>query len=301
MKTRLHITVWLFAAATLILCGCAMDEFAKVGSSLGQEAGVVTKDQADSINRGAGAVSKAAEDFTPEQEHYIGRSVGATLLARYKPYNDSQANNYINMIGASLALASDKPETFSGYHFQIMDSTEINAFAAPGGFIFVTRGMLGLCKNEDEIAAVLAHEVAHAALGHGIQAIKTSRKTEALKILAVEGTKTFGGKELSDLTNTFESSIGDITSTLVNNGYSRGFEREADAAAIKILSRIGYDPGALTSMLQEMGKKLKSGGPDFAKTHPSPASRISDLPASSGAKAQPAARKARYEKVMRYL
>ena len=303
MKTRLFTTAWVFAALSMVfLVGCAIDQVAQVGTAVGQSTGVVSKDQAQSINRSAEAVSKAAEDFTPEQEHFIGRAVGATLLAKTKPYNDSQANNYINLIGQSLALASDRPETFGGYRFQILDSTEINAFAAPGGFIFVTRGMLSLCKNEDEIAAVLAHEIAHVALGHGILAIDKSRKMEALKILAVEGTKTFGGKELADLTTAFESSIGDITSTLVNKGYSRAFEREADAAAVKILTRIGYNPAALAAMLREMEKKLKPGGPDFARTHPSPASRIADLPASFGPQPPaPAARRDRFEKALRYI
>ena len=86
MKTRLPVTVWLVAAVSIaVLCGCVMDEVARVGTSVGQSAGVVTKEQAESINRSATAVSKAAEDFTPEQEYYIGRSVGAVLIGKYKP------------------------------------------------------------------------------------------------------------------------------------------------------------------------------------------------------------------------
>ena len=303
MKTRLYNTVRLIAAVSIaVLWGCVVEEVARVGTTVGQSTGVMTKEQADSINRSATAISKAAEDFTPEQEYYIGRSVGATLLAKYKPYGDSQAENYINLIGLALAQASDRPETFGGYHFMILDSNEINAFAAPGGLIFVTREILRLCKNEDEIAAVLAHEIGHVELNHGIQAIEKNRKLEALKILAVEGTKAFGKQELASLTSTFESSIGDITSTMVNNGYSRGFEREADAAAIKMLSRVGYDPSSLAAMLREMEKKLKPGGADFVKTHPSPASRISDLPPSArGQLTESPARRARFEKALKNI
>ena len=304
MKMRLYTTVRLVAAVSIaaIMWGCVADDVAQIGTAVGQSTGVVTKDQAQSINRSAGAISKAAEDFTPEQEYYIGRSVGAVLLGKYKPHNDSQAENYINLIGQALAQASARPETFGGYHFLILDSNEINAFAAPGGLIFVTREMLRLCKNEDELAAVLAHEIAHVELRHGIQAIEKNRRTEALKILAVESTKTFGKKELSELTSTFENSIGDITSTMINNGYSRGFEREADAAAVKMLSLLGYDPAALASMLREMEKKLKPGGPDFAKTHPSPASRIADLQFSVRKQStEPPARRARFEKALRSI
>jgi predicted Zn-dependent protease len=169
------------------------------------------------------------------------------------------------------------PETFGGYHFLIQDSDEINALAAPGGLIFITRGMLRCCQHEDAVAAVLAHEIGHVQAKHGLQAVKKSRITSALTTIGIEGTKSFGGEELAELTETFENSISDITATLVNNGYSRGFEREADKAALTILKRVGYDPNGLVDMLSVMSKKLKPGGLDFAKTHPSPASRIADI------------------------
>ena len=93
----------------------------------------------------------------------------------------------------TLSKTSDLPETFGGYHFLILDSDEINAFAAPGGFIFVTRGLLRCCKHEDAAAAVLAHEIGHVELRHGLQAIKKSRITTALTTLGIAGVKTFGG------------------------------------------------------------------------------------------------------------
>ena len=258
--------------------GCAaMEQVAQVGTSVAQSQGVVTGEQAKSIIRSTSAIAKTLEDFTPEQEYYIGRSVGAVVVNRYKPYPKDQANSYLNLLGQTLAQASDRPETFGGYHFLIIDSDEINAFAAPGGLIFVSRGMLRCCTSEDAVAAVLAHEIAHIQLRHGIQSIEKSRQTQALTILAAEGAKTFGKKELADLTRTFEGSINDITSTLINNGYSRSFEQEADASAVRILSRVGYDPNALVAMLREMGKRLKPGGLDFARTHPSPGSRIDDI------------------------
>lgn len=258
--------------------GCAaMEQVAQVGTSVAQSQGIVTGEQAKSIIRSTTAIAKTLEDFTPEQEYYIGRSVGAVIVNRYKPYSIAQANSYLNLLGQTLAQASDRPETFGGYHFLILDSDEINAFAAPGGLIFVSRGMLRCCASEDAVAAVLAHEIAHIQLRHGIQSIEKSRQTQALTILAAEGTKTFGKKELADLTRTFEGSINDITSTLINNGYSRSFEQEADASAVRTLSRVGYNPNALVAMLREMEKRLKPGGLDFAKTHPSPGSRIKDI------------------------
>ncbi len=244
---------------------------------MGVSSGVITEAQGESISKSTKAVARSFEDFTPEQEYYIGRSVGAVILNKYRPYNNKQANDYLNLLGQTLSKASDMPETFGGYHVLILDSEEINAFAAPGGLIFVTRGMLRCCRNEDAVAAVLAHEIGHVQAKHGLQAVKKSRITSAVITVGIEGTKTFGGEELAELTETFEDSISDVTATLVNNGYSRGSEREADKAALTILKRVGYDPDGLVDMLSVMSKRLKPGGLDFAKTHPSPASRIADI------------------------
>lgn len=231
----------------------------------------------DSIIKSGKAVMKAMEDFTPEQEYYIGRTVGAVVVSRYKPYTDKSATHYVNVVGQTLAQASDMPETFNGYHVLILDSQEINAFASPAGHIFVTRGMLGCCRNEGELAAVLAHEIGHVQNKHGIDAIEKSRMTEAFTIIGTEATKTFADSDIANLTAVFEDSINDITSTMINSGYSRSFERQADKSAVIIMERVGYSPQNLVAMLQVMGDKLEPEGLDFAKTHPSPQSRIEDL------------------------
>jgi predicted Zn-dependent protease len=263
--------VFLFV---VFVSGCATTD---VIIGIGVSSGIITESQGESISKSTKAIAKSFEDFTPEQEYYMGRSVGAIILNKYKPYNNENANDYVNLLGQILSKASDMPETFGGYHFLIQDSDEINALAAPGGLIFLTRGMLRCCQHEDAVAAVLAHEIGHVQAKHGLQAIKKSRITSALTTIGLEGAKTFGGKELAQLTGTFENSISDVTSTLVNNGYSRKFERNADKAAVTILKRVGYDPNGLVDMLTVMSKKLKPGGLDFAKTHPSPASRIADI------------------------
>jgi len=302
MKTfRVATSIAFLLAGLAGGSGCAsFEQVAQVGSSVAKSQGVVTEAQAKSITRSTTAIAKSMEDFTPEQEYYIGRSVGAVIVNRYKPYPNAQANSYLNLLGQTLAQASDRPETFGGYHFLILDSDEINAFAAPGGLIFVSRGMLRCCKSEDAVAAVLAHEIAHIQFRHGIQSIEKSRQTQALTILAAEGAKTFGKKELADLTRTFEGSINDITSTLINNGYSRSFEQEADASAVRTLSRVGYNPNALVAMLREMEKRLKPGGLDFAKTHPSPGSRINDIESLVGRAVltEPPARHERFRKAV---
>jgi predicted Zn-dependent protease len=163
--------------------------------------------------------------------------------------------------------------------------------------------MLRLCTNEDELAAVLAHEIAHVQLNHGLRAIKSSRITSASTILLAESAKQLGGEALRDLTMAFEGSIMDISQTMMNNGYSRGYEREADAACLVIMKRLGYDPTALATMLTAMGHHLEPGGLDFAKTHPKPESRITDIRKALGASVTvlppPAARQKRFEAAMK--
>jgi predicted Zn-dependent protease len=291
--------IWSFGAAPLlsaVFSGCkTIDQLAKSGPSF-QFGDVVVDTKA--IAKETQTVTKSFRDITPEQEYYIGRTVGAVILQKYKPYNNLKADRYINVMGQMLAQASDRPETYGGYHFLIQDSDEINAFAAPGGFIFVTRGMLRCCPNEDAVAAVLAHEIGHVQYKHSLRAIKQSRVTSALTSLTIKGAKKYGDEDLAALTETFEESISDITRTLIVNGYSRSFENQADLAAISILQRTGYNPNGLTAMLNQMKTRLKPGRQDFAKTHPSPDSRLAEVQAHIGKYSivrSPQARQARFK------
>ena len=274
----------LLVATAAFIPGCStVQQISEGTASLAATAGVISPDQAQSITRTTGAMTKAFDSITPEQEYYIGRAVAATLVTTYKPYDVEKANDYLNVIGQALAMASDRPQTFGGYHFLVLDTEEINAFAAPGGLIVISRGMLRCCRSEAAVAAVLAHEVAHVQFAHGLQAIKKGRLTSAFTILATETTRTLGGKEVGELTDAFEGTISDITGTLVNSGYSRKFEYQADQGAVAILQRVGYNPEALVDMLQEMEKRLKPGGHDFAQTHPAPKDRIAQIRALLGA------------------
>jgi predicted Zn-dependent protease len=264
----------LLAAA--LFAGC--DTVAEKGAQIARDAGLISAEEAESIQRGAKAVQKTWQDLTPEQEYYIGRAVTAQVLQTYPPLDQPQANTYLNLLGQSLAVFSERPETFGGYHFLLLDSDQINAFAGPGGLILVTRGMLRCCESEDELAAVLAHEICHIEKKHGLSAIKQGRLTEAFTIIAAESAKQFGDEELASLTREFEGSVGDVVMTLTTSGYSRTQEREADAAAVQLLRRAGYPPTAMLTMLERMDERLaRSGGLGFAKTHPSAQSRADAL------------------------
>jgi predicted Zn-dependent protease len=248
------------------------------------------------------ALIKSFEDLTPEQEYYIGRAVGATVLDRYSPYDRSKVNDYLNLLGQTLALASERPEIFGGYHFLALDSEEINAFATPSGLILVSRGLLRCAGSEDEVAAILAHEIGHVVKKHGLRAIKTSRIQAAGTDLALSQAERQSPEVVARLTAAFSDSIKDITSTLINSGYSRTLEKEADLSALTTLRAAGYDPWGLVRMLEVMEQKLTPGGPDFAKTHPDPADRVEyldkELARTTPAGPAPPARQARYRAAM---
>lgn len=260
--------------------------------------------QVGSAAKAVVALGKSFEDITPEQEYYIGRAVAANIVTKYPPYPDDAFNLYLNTLGQTLAMASDRPDTFGGYHFLLLDSPEINAFAAPGGLILVTRGMVQLCGTEDALAAVLAHEIAHIQGMHGLKSIKNSRLTTAFTVIGTEAAKSYGPGQLSKLTEAFQGSITDITTTLMTSGYSRDLEQDADKGAVIILKRVGYDPGALIVMLTEMKKRLKPGGLDFAKTHPDPQDRIQyvrPLVGNAASKPGPPERQRRFQTAMANL
>ena len=123
--------------------------------------------------------------------------------------------------------------------------------------IFLTRGLLKCCQTEDEVAAVIAHEIAHVQYQHGLQAIRQDRLTKALTAIAQEALQDqkMENKELADL---FDGSIKDITTTLITNGYSQSQEYRADQGAMAILGNLGYSQGAMIRVLQNMKKRFTS-------------------------------------------
>jgi len=230
----------------------------------------------------ANAFSSITEDFTPEQEHYLGRAVAAKIVQKYPAKKDNRANNYLNQLGQSLTLYSKQPFTYGGYHFLLLDSSEINAFAAPDGLIFVTTGMVGLVSGESELAAVLAHEIAHVQNKDAVSAIKASRMTEAALLLGKDAVDQYaGGSSGAKLLNLFSGSVDDIVNTLVSRGYSRSQEYAADAEAKEILTLTGYRPEALDDVLRTMERRIPSNGTGLISTHPPAADRLAAVKSAS--------------------
>jgi len=269
----------LLAAASCMSLSSINERFSTMLSQsqiLSQQAMTKINDTTGKADEISAELKKALEEITPEQEYYIGRAVAAKIFTKYPPCPKKALNNYLNRLGQSLALYSDRPELFKGYRFVVIDTEEINAFATPSGHIFISRGMIKITNNEDELAAVLAHEIAHVTCGHGLKTIKTARFGAALS-KAAKSAGEMAGEDLRETTDTFSSSINDITNAMIDDGYSKTDEFEADLRALLILKDSGYDRRALERVLQNMSVALKPGEGGFAQTHPEPFDRIKVL------------------------
>lgn len=264
----------LLASLVLLCSGCAGLQSLDVSSMTG---GRINRNvDLTKVAKGVNQIRKGFEEISESEEHYIGRAVAAQVLTRYKPLNDPGLNAYAQKVAQAVALASDRPATFKGYHVQVLDTNEVNAFAAPGGFLFVTKGLLKLVKSEDELAGVLAHEIAHVARKHGLKTIQTSRLTSAFTILGSEAAKSYTPQQVSQLTTAFEGAVEDVVNKLVVNGYSRDKEYEADIYAAQYAADANYDPGALKTFLVRLEKAESDGGGMF-KTHPAAGKRAVEL------------------------
>jgi predicted Zn-dependent protease len=247
----------------------------------------------ESVAKSWHAYQDAKKDLTPENEYFIGRSVATNLLSRanYK-YTDADSfksgelgptTAYVNAVGNVLAAAAmgtprkdDRPSPIAGWHFVIVDDDTINAFAAPGGFILVNKGLIKAAKTEDELAAVLAHEVAHTVRGHAIGSIKKSRMSGVYKEM-LNNTVKLDAEQLGTLTKAFEGALDDMIDSMVVKGYSRDTEFEADRVGIHILAEAGYDPQAFLRLLETLEKQQGGGKGGFSATHPSAKDRIAKL------------------------
>lgn len=227
------------------------------------------------------SIKKAAEEITPEQEYYIGRTVASTILNKYKLSKDTkELTLYLNEICNAITINSEMPYLYKGYYVAILDTDEINAMATPGGHILVTRGLINCTDSEDALAAVIAHEIGHIQLKHSISAIKSSRATDAImKTVAVSVTaKTAGlGKEVDEITDGLNDAANDIAKNIVETGFSKAQEFAADKTAILLMADAGYDPNSMIEMLELLKTNSEGKTEGFSKTHPSPESRMDNV------------------------
>jgi predicted Zn-dependent protease len=247
---------------------------------------------AGKLVRGANRMRKSFQDLDPSEEHFIGRSVAAQILSmpQYSLADDAALTAYVERVGAGIVAQNDGVRRpFLDYRFAVLATDEVNAFACPGGLVLVTRGLLANTRTEDELAAVLAHEIAHVTLRHGVAAIQQANLAQAFTYLGAGAAQAAMSEEdLKALTGLFDESVGDVVRTLVTSGYSRDAEIAADQLGRGFLAGAGYDPQALAGVLGCMHDHGGNGG--MFATHPSPKDRIEALgqplagaPATTGA------------------
>jgi hypothetical protein len=220
------------------------------------DSAAITNTAAASYNPPGSPAALGLAEISPLDEYAIGRDIAAAILAKYALWNDSpRLTHYLNQICNAIVINSPKPTLYNGYHVAIIDSPQINAFATPAGHILLSRGLISAASSEDALAAVIAHEIAHIQLRHGLRAIQTNR-------------------DAADWLAQFKQSGADTISTAINNGFSQTQEYDADISALALLSATGYSIQGLIEMLRELQKIQPGISGGFNATHPSPTSRL---------------------------
>jgi predicted Zn-dependent protease len=195
--------------------------------------------------------------FSLRDDVEIGQRSAAQIDRQYRTYNNAQVTN----IGRRLASASTMPNL--PWRFRVIDRNDANAFALPGGYIYITRGMLSRARNDSELAGVLAHEITHVTLRHG-----TNQASKAM--LAQMPLQVLSGRLGGGLTGTLAQLGIGLGLNSVFLKYSRSAETQADVGAVQLMRRAGYNPQGLASFMQTLGSR----GGGFFASHPSPSNRI---------------------------
>lgn len=215
------------------------------------------------VLEGAGNVARTLLPISTAKEIEIGRGIAATIAGRYPVSSDTALTIYVNLVG--LAVAGESPRPDIDYRFAVLETSDVNAFAAPGGYIFITRGALELIESEAELAAVLAHEVGHVNRRHVIEQI---RRSDAMR--AVRSETGLEGSQLDRV-------IGGGANVLFM-GLSRTDEAEADSIGVELAYAAGYDPGGLAAFVS----RLDSHGSEnrlveLRASHPAPQLRLETI------------------------
>ena len=226
------------------------------------------RNQAEQVLDTAEKVGAAIVPISTEQEIEIGRGVAATVAGRYTLSRDTTLTRYVNLVGNAVASTDPRPDVV--YRFGVLDTDEVNAFAAPGGYIFVTRGALALMDDESMLAAVLAHEVAHVNQRDVIEEIQDRARTELGIREAAEAVDITGEAYI-------EQAIGLGTNALFL-GLSREDELEADSIGMRLASDTGYDRAGIERFLEKLDDHSDEESLSLlTKTHPDPDDRLDSV------------------------
>lgn len=221
------------------------------------------------FQKAIGLVQKARQattDIEEPQEIRLGDGIAANLLGAAPLFGDTDAQQYVNDVGRWLSLHTERPDL--PWKFGILESRDVNAFATPGGTIFITRGLLQKLNNESELAGVLAHEIVHVLRRHHLAALqKGARLGIAADLL---------GEALKDKNNPVLDKAIKAGTEVYARGLDKDDEFEADRMGIVIAARAGYDPYGLPAVLQMLDASNAQGSALalMFKTHPAPRDRL---------------------------
>jgi predicted Zn-dependent protease len=223
-----------------------------------------------SLVGGTLAAGACATAITPQQEAEIGAQQSADINAQLPIVNDASLNNYIHTLGSQIARHGQRGIP---YRFYIVNSNQVNAFAVPGGYVYVNRGLINLTSNASELVGVLGHEISHVELRHSVEQMEQVQKANIGFALA------------SVLLGKASPGVQQAAGTVANVGasayfakFSRTDESEADANAIPLMIASGYDPVGLTTMFQRLLQTQQSSPSaveGWFSTHPTTQDRIS--------------------------
>jgi predicted Zn-dependent protease len=203
--------------------------------------------------------------LTPEQEIALGRQLAPQMAAQLGGLSQSDKRELVKRVGEKIVAQSSASRSPYKYSFYLLaDRKTVNAFALPGGQIFITEALLGLLEREDELAGVLGHEVGHVLARHSAERLAKQQLTQSLIGAVAVGSGSYDTAQLAQ-----------VAGSLINMKYGRDDELEADSLGLRLMREARYDPRALISVMQKL-EKASGGGrqPEFASTHPNPGNRI---------------------------
>ncbi len=243
----------LFILPSLLLAGCIKD-----GALQNINLGEVVRSAKDAFG-----------EVDDEQEQLIGEEAVAVLLGAVPLVDNDPLQRYVNQVGHWVALHTERKDL--DWKFAVVDSEDINAFAAPGGYILVTKGLLLKMQSESELAGTLAHETVHVVRRHYLNAVRKNARVNLLVNVAKTQVDADRAKDMEKISNGFKE--------LYARGLDKGDEFEADRMGVVIAARAGYDPYGLPAVLQTLaGMDQNDAALSFLfKTHPRPAKRLSLL------------------------
>jgi len=217
-------------------------------------------------------ISYHSNKFKLEDDVRLGRQAGREVEAQMPILRDREATDYVATVGQRLVAAI--PEEFQhsefSYSFKIVNASDINAFALPGGPMYVNRGMIEAAQNEGQMAGVMAHELSHVALRHG-----TAQATKAQKYGLFAGILGIGGAIVGGPAGA-AAQLGAQSVGVYFLKFSREYETEADLLGAQIMARAGYDPHDLANMFKTI-ERMSGNGPGFLSDHPNPKDRYARI------------------------